>query len=33
MRTVSRTESIVHVYVTQFCKRLSEAVDVGFYLL
>src|SRR5690242_11102507 len=32
MRTMSRTESIVHVYVTQFCQRLSEAVGVRFFL-
>jgi hypothetical protein len=32
MRTVRRTESIVDVYITQFCKRLSVAVGVGFFL-
>ena len=30
VRTVSRTESVVDVYVAQFCKGLSKAVGVGF---
>ena len=32
MRTVSRTKSVVDVYVTQFCQGLSETVGVGFFL-